>query len=172
MIRPKVLLFDVFNTLLDMSDIPREEISAYVQHVREFPLEPLQLPESWSKLRAFHDVAHGLTLLRTWAPVVAFSNCPLPLMVSLARRNGIRFDAIIPLELPRTYKPHPFAYQVPRILWPNLEPSDLMVITANPTFGDVEGAESVGMRSQIIRQPGYPADLHELDRLFEKGSDT
>lgn len=167
MTKPKILLFDVFGTLLDMSGVPRDELSQYVEHVKRPDWSPLKLPESWKYFRTHRDVELGLGLLRRRKTVVAFSNCPLRLMVQLARCNHVQFDAIIPLELARVYKPQPAAYQVPLSLWPDLRPEDLMVITANPTFGDVQGAAAVGMRSQVIRQPGCPADLFELAELLE-----
>ena len=75
--------------------------------------------------------------------------------------NGIGWDHITDLKEHRVYKPNIDAY---RTIEKDLgyKPVETLMVTANPTFGDVEGAAAIGMHSQVIRQPGTPQTIIEL----------
>jgi hypothetical protein len=40
------------------------------------------------------------------------------------------------------------------------------MVTANPTFGDIEGAKAIGMQSQVIRH-SYPNTIIELAEMLQ-----
>jgi hypothetical protein len=40
-----------------------------------------------------------------------------------------------------------------------------MMVTANPTFGDIEGSAAIGMQSQVIRH-GYSNTIIELAEMM------
>lgn len=162
----KVLAFDVFGTVFDLSGVDREEIRAYASHVRSpGPWRPLHLPKSWEALPAHPDSAAGIAELRKRFFVVTCSNGPLGLLAKLSKYNAISWDAIIPLELNRVFKPDPRAYlTVCEVL--GVAPSDVTLVTANATFGDLDGSRAVGMQSMLIRNEGGPADIIELARLL------
>lgn len=146
----KVIAFDVFGTVFDLSGVPKEEIRAYAHHIRQDTWSPLFLPESWAKLPAHPDAAEGIERLRRDFTVVTCSNGPLGLLAKLSKHNGISWDAIIPLELNRVFKPDPFAYlTVCQVL--EVKPKDVMMVTANEKFGDLEASKSLGMFPQLIR---------------------
>lgn len=41
---PKCVAFDCFGTLFDMSTVPKDEIAAYVEHVRRNDFSPYEFP--------------------------------------------------------------------------------------------------------------------------------
>jgi 2-haloacid dehalogenase len=55
-------------------------------------------------------VAPGLRRLRERFRMAPCSNGNISLMVDLARRNGLHWDAILGAELARDYKPQPVVY--------------------------------------------------------------
>jgi 2-haloalkanoic acid dehalogenase type II len=161
----KVIAFDLFGTVFDMSNVPREEIRAYLDCCTA-PKWPLALPEAWKHLPTHDDAVEGIALLRTKYTVVALSNGPLNTTVPLSKNVGITWDALIPLEAYHVYKPQSEAYlTIVGLL--GVAPSDVLMVTANPTFahfpyGDIEGARGVGMQAQLIRRPGCPQTIIEL----------
>lgn len=162
MSRIKCIAFDCFGTVFDMTGVPREEIKAYVNHVRRNDFSPYQFPDSWYTLKAHRDAARGIFLLR-WAGYrcVVLSNGSWESLSELSRCNGILWDHIVDLVEHRVYKPHVDAYRtIEKDL--GIPPEETLMVTANPTFGDIEGAAAVGMRSQVIRQPGTPQTIIEL----------
>lgn len=162
----KVIAFDVFGTVFDLSGVPREEIKRYIDHIRRPDWQPLQLPASWETLPAHPDAAEGIDKLRERFFVVTCSNGPLGLLAKLSKHNGIVWDVIIPLELNRVYKTNPKAYlTVCEVL--GVEPADVMLVTANKDFGDLEESAALGMTPQLIRNPGTPQTIAELAEALQ-----
>ena len=158
-----VLAFDCFGTVFDMSSVPREEIKAYVDHVRQPEWSPYTFPESWRRLTAHPDAAEGIYRLQQkniecWA----FSNGDRQLIGRASYANDIRWNNIVDLSRPQVYKPNAGAYQYLRDL---AEGRELHIVTANPTFGDIEGAELIGAKSHVIRH-GNPETIIELAEMF------
>lgn len=161
----KCIAFDCFGTVFDMSSIPREEIAAYVAHVRKSDFTPYTFPALWWELKAHPDAAEGIKRLRdAGRSCVTLSNGSAWLLYEVSQKNGIEWDAIINLAHYKVYKPHVDAYRTIEKavgFWPD----DTLMVTANPTFGDIEGAAAIGMHSQIIRN-GYPNTIVELAELL------
>lgn len=146
----KVIAFDVFGTVFDLSNVPREEIKAYIDHIKQPEWSPLTLPSSWERLPAHPDAAEGIEMLRSKFTVVTCSNGPLGLLTKLSKFNKISWDAIIPLELSKAFKPKPDAYMtVCDVL--GVTPEEVMMVTANEKFGDLEASKALGMRPMLIR---------------------
>jgi FMN phosphatase YigB (HAD superfamily) len=145
----KLVMFDIFGTVFSMDGVPREEIKAYVDHIRQEEWSPLKLPESWNSLPAHEGAKEGIDALRKKAMVVTCSNGPLATQAHLARHNDIHWDAIMPLELWRTYKPQLMAYEsVIRCL--GFQPEETAMVTANEKFGDLESAGMLGIHRCLI----------------------
>jgi hypothetical protein len=71
----------------------------------------------------------------------------------------MNFDHIVDLAKYKVYKPFHRAYQVlmDEVKYSSLVPVEevaesICIVTANPTFGDVEGAMSNDMGIEVIRQ--------------------
>ena len=88
MFKPKsvhVVCFDLFGTLFDLSQTPREERIAYGEHIKK-PWAPLSLPDSWENLPLFPDV--DMSELRRYVEVATMSNCPIELQVTYPGINS------------------------------------------------------------------------------------
>lgn len=160
----KVIAFDVFGTVFNFAGVDRSEIVGYVKRTRIRPWVPLHLPKSWEAMPAHPDSVEGIAKLREKHFVVTCSNGPLGLLAKMSKHAGIDWDAIIPMELYRLYKPNPEAYlTVCKVL--ECEPSEVLMVTANESFGDLEAAESLGMQSVLIRGEEYPTILSLAEAL-------
>lgn len=161
-----VIAFDVFNTVVDLASVDRDEVRAYADHIKQPEWSPLRLPESWENLPAFADSAEGIARLRKKFMVVTCSNGPLGMMARLLKNAGLQFDAIIPLELNRVFKPNDQAYlTVCEVL--GVPGPRVRMVTANKKFGDLEAADRLGMFATLIRNPGCPQTITELAELLE-----
>lgn len=147
----RVVLFDLFGTLVDFSGVPHEERKAYADHIRKPEWSPFRPPESWCELKAFPDVREGLANLytRRRLPVI-LSNCPARLAKSIVRRNRLDIDIVIQLAAARVFKPHPRAYQAACDVL-DVDPSACLMVTANEHFGDLEQSRALGMQACLIR---------------------
>lgn len=159
------IAFDCFGTVFDMSQVDHEDLKYYGATLRKEIWEPLKFPKSWETLPAHPDCKEGIELLKTKFTVVTCSNSPLGLLTKMSKHNSISWDAIIPLEYNKVYKPNPKAYlTVCEML--NIKPEEMMMVTANPTFGDVEASQKLGMTPQIIRHDPHPKNIIELAKLL------
>lgn len=169
----KVVAFDLFNTVFDMSKIDKEEIRKYVSQVKTddeadlfIEWKPLQLPSHWKDIPAFPDSRAGIEKLKTKFTVVTMSNAPLGLQGLMSRSNNISWHMTIPLELKRTYKPKPEAYKMIIDLL-DAKPEQVLMVTANETFGDLEAARALGMKAVLIRSDTGPKDILDLYDYLE-----
>jgi 2-haloacid dehalogenase len=69
------------------------------------------IADCWHQLDAWPDFAAALRRLRQHRICVSFTILSLSLIVDVSRRNGIDWDAVIPCEMLRVYKPLPDAYR-------------------------------------------------------------
>lgn len=166
----QVIAFDVFGTVFDLSGVDRAEVRAYVEYIRAADWKPLTLPESWNNLRAHADALEGIERLRRRFQVVTCSNGPISLLAKISKAAGISWDALIPLETARVYKPNPRAYQLICETM-RVPPEAVAMVTANATFGDLEAAGVLGMRPILIRDDQRPTITSLADELCG-GSDA
>lgn len=160
----KVIAFDCFGTVFDMSNVSRGAIQSYVKHVRSENFTPYQFGDQWWEIKAHPDSAEGIKRLQQAGFVcVTLSNGDALLLGAVSGQSGIVWDRIIDLAFHRAYKPNNLdAYRTVE-KETGFKPGETLMVTANPTFGDVEGAAAVGMPSQVIRTgEGNPATIIEL----------
>jgi 2-haloalkanoic acid dehalogenase type II len=157
----KVIAFDTFGTVFNLAGVDHEDVRAYAHHIRKPEWSPLRLPKAWETLPAHPDSAEGIARLRSKFIVVTCSNGPLGLLAKLSKYNGVSWDAIIPLELNKVFKPNPRAYMtVCEVL--GVKPAEVLMVTANRTFGDLEASRALGMQAQLIRDGDGPKNIMEL----------
>jgi len=162
---PKVIAFDVFGTVFDLNGVNRQDIINYINHIQRSEWSPLKLPESWENLKAHPDAVEGINRLREKFIVVTCSNCPLGLLSKISKHNNISWDAIIPLELNKVFKTNPKAYMtICEVM--SVEPKDVLMVTANEKFGDIEASRLLGMQSILIRGNEGPKNIIELAELL------
>lgn len=164
--RISVVAFDVFGTVFDLSGVSGFELRNYVDQIERPEWMPLLLPEPWERLPAHPDAREGINRLRGEYVVVTCSNGPLGLLAMMSKNAGLCWDAIVPLEMNRVYKPDRRAYLTVCEVF-DVPPESVLMVTANPKlgrndFGDVQAARLVGMQSVLIRHEGGPRDIIEL----------
>ena len=79
----------------------------------EFGIDPVAIPPSkletlnlaWRKLDPWPDSVSGLTRLKRRFIIAPLSNGNIRLMLDLAKRAGLPWDAILGAEIARAYKP-------------------------------------------------------------------
>lgn len=158
----KCIAFDCFGTVFSMKGVTKAEIADYVAHVRKETFEPYVFPKSFWHIAAHADAAEGIKMLQTMGfDCVTLSNGDNNLIFERSMKYGIDWDTMIDLRLNRVYKPNIDAYRtIEKEL--GFKPEETLMVTGNPTFGDIEGAAAIGMQSQVIRQPGMPKTIIEL----------
>ncbi|XZE52535.1 HAD family hydrolase [Planctomycetaceae bacterium SH139] len=151
-----------------MAGVSRDEISESVQHVRKNDFTSYQFPQSWWELSLHPDAAEGIRLLqRSQYKCVTLSNGAANLLDTVSRNGGVFWDRIIDLAKHRVYEPHVDAYRTVE-KETGFKPKECLMVTANPTFGDIEGSAAIGMPSQVIRQPDGPSNIIELAWRLER----
>lgn len=143
--------FDCFGTVFNMSNVSTDEIKAYVEHVNNEDFSPFNFPDSWYNLKAHSDSAIGISRLREAGfKCITMSNGSVELLREISDKNNIEWDGYIDFVKSKVYKPNLKAYTLPEKIY-GFKPELTVMVTANPTFGDIEGAEHVGMIPEIIR---------------------
>lgn len=163
----KVIAFDCFGTVYDLSNTPKDEIRDYIRQVKTKPWKPLELPSSWVKMPVFPDSKEGIDKLRGKYIVVTCANGPMGMLARMAKRNNIHFDLIIPLEMNKVYKPDIKAYQsVCDIL--DVKPEEVLMVTGNEGSPDLFYPKQIGMKTIRIRSESGPKNIIELAEFLEK----
>ncbi|KQM67843.1 haloacid dehalogenase [Sphingomonas sp. Leaf17] len=116
------------------------------------------LNRSWHRLDPWPDAVAGIARLKTLCPVVTLTNGNIALMLAMARRGGLPWDALLGAEVTRVYKPDPAAYlRTAAIL--GLAPSDLCLVASH--HADLAAARACGLATAYVARPmefgGAPA---------------
>jgi 2-haloacid dehalogenase len=105
---------------------------------------------AWHRLDAWPDVAGGLTRLKSRYLIAPVSNGNISLMVDLARRNALPWDAILGAEIAGDYKPKPRVYLAACEAL-DLAPGDCMMVAAHSN--DLQHAAACGLRTGHVARP-------------------
>ncbi len=142
--------------------------------LKDFGLDNIDEPTranlnlAWHRLDAWPDTRPGLERLRMKFWIAPCSNGNISLMVDLARRNGLVWDAILGAEIARDYKPKPAVYLAAAAAF-DCEPHETMMVAAHSS--DLAAAAATGLRTSFIARPdeygkskgerraGVPVDL-------------
>jgi 2-haloacid dehalogenase len=105
---------------------------------------------AWHQLDPWPDVIAGLTRLKARFIIAPLSNGNLILMLDMAKRAGLPWDAILGAELARAYKPAPEAYlRTVDIL--AMRPEEVCMVAAHN--GDLAAARACGLRTAFVPRP-------------------
>ena len=104
----------------------------------------------WHRLDAWPDVSAGLRRLKQKFLLAPVSNGNISLMVDLARRNGLPWDAILGAEVAGDYKPKPRVYLASCEAF-DLPPAECMMVAAHSN--DLAAAADCGLRTAHIARP-------------------
>jgi len=110
----------------------------------------VQLNLAWHRLDAWPDVAPGLKRLRERFRIAPCSNGNVSLMVDLARRNGLPWDAILGAEFARDYKPKAIVYQSAAAAF-DCAPAQALMVAAHSD--DLAAAARAGLRTAHVARP-------------------
>jgi len=105
---------------------------------------------AWHRLDAWPEVPAALTRLKTKFRIAPCSNGNISLMVDLARRNGLPWDAILGSEVAGDYKPKPRVYLAACEAL-DLPPEQCMMVAAHSR--DLAAAAECGLRTGHIARP-------------------
>ena len=108
------------------------------------------IARQWHLLDAWPDFVPALVRLRQRFVCVSFTILSLSLVIDVSRRNGIAWDAVIPCEMLRIYKPRPDAYR--RAASHLALRSDEILMVACHNF-DLDAARREGYRTAFVRRP-------------------
>jgi 2-haloacid dehalogenase len=105
---------------------------------------------AWHRLDAWPDVPKGLARLKRQFLLAPVSNGNISLMVDLARRNDLRWDAILGAEIAGDYKPKPKVYLASAAAF-DLAPGVCMMVAAHSK--DLAAAAALGLRTAHVARP-------------------
>jgi 2-haloacid dehalogenase len=121
---------------IDRSAVPPSELDA--------------LNLAWHRLDPWPDSVPGLTRLKRRFIIAPLSNGNIRLMLDMAKRAGLPWDAILGAEVAQAYKPAPEAYlRTAEALM--LEPPQICLVAAHND--DLAAARRCGLRTAFIPRP-------------------
>lgn len=140
-----------------------------VKVLSEFGIDSTKMPASeldalnfsWHCLDPWPDSIPGLARLKKRFIIAPLSNGNIRLMLDMAKRAGLPWDAILGAEVAQAYKPAPEAYlRTAEILM--LNPEQICMVAAHND--DLSAARRCGLRTAFIHRPTEhgPAQMTNL----------
>jgi 2-haloacid dehalogenase len=155
-----------------LDDLHRENL---VDLLEEFAITGLgeadidHLNRAWHRLDPWPDTVEGLTRLKRRFILATLSNGNVALMVNMAKRAGLPWDAILGAEVARAYKPQPEAYDRTAAFL-DLKPGQCMMVAAHN--GDLVAARGRGFRTAYVDRPLENGPGKAKDRKAEHDFDV
>ncbi|HEY6833622.1 MAG TPA: haloacid dehalogenase type II [Pseudolabrys sp.] len=109
-----------------------------------------ELTLAWHRLDAWPEVPAALARLKSKFLIAPVSNGNISLMVDLARRNDLPWDAILGAEVAGDYKPKPRVYMAACEAF-DLVPAQCMMVAAHSS--DLAAAAACGLRTAHVARP-------------------
>jgi 2-haloacid dehalogenase len=104
----------------------------------------------WHRLDPWPDALAGLARLKEKFILATLSNGNTALLVNMAKRAGLPWDAVLGAETAGAYKPQPQAYlRTAEML--GLAPERCMMVAAHN--GDLAAAAAQGFKTAFVRRP-------------------
>jgi 2-haloacid dehalogenase len=119
-----------------------------LRDLKEIDLDRLTL--AWHQLDTWPDVQAGLSRLRQRYLIAPVSNGNTSLLCDLARRNDLRWDAILGADYARAFKPMKEVYLAAADAF-NLLPGQCLMCAAHGS--DLNAAAANGLRTAYIARP-------------------
>lgn len=134
--------------------------------VTEREIDELNL--AWHRLDPWPDSVEALSRLKREFIIAPLSNGNIRLMVDMAKRAGLPWDAILGAEVVRAYKPSPQVYsETADIL--GLLPAELCLVAAHN--GDLAAARRVGLTTAFVTRPTEHGPRQQTDLKAEQAWD-
>ncbi|MGI8562578.1 MAG: haloacid dehalogenase type II [Candidatus Dormibacter sp.] len=157
-----------------LDQLHRENLDAVL---RDFGTDPGRLPgdslddlnRAWHRLDPWPDCLPGLARLRPRFIIAPLSNGNVALLVNMAKRAGLPWDAILGAEVSRAYKPQREAYtRTADVL--ELAPAECMMVAAHNS--DLEAARKAGLATAFVPRPLEHGPNQASDLVAEEGWDV
>jgi 2-haloacid dehalogenase len=114
------------------------------------PTELDALTLAWHRLDPWPDAVPGLTRLKTRFIIAPLSNGNIILMIDMAKRAGLPWDAILGAEVVQAYKPTPESYlRTAEVL--AMRPDEVCLVAAHN--GDLAAARNCGLKTAFVPRP-------------------
>jgi 2-haloacid dehalogenase len=155
-----------------LDDLHRENLHAVLE---EFALAGLNeaeiehLNRAWHRLDPWPDGVAGLDRLKRRFILATLSNGNVALLVNMARRAGLPWDAILGAEVARAYKPMPEAYLGTADLL-GLRPDQCMMVAAHND--DLLAARALGFHTAFVARPTEHGPTQTKDLRAEHAFDV
>jgi 2-haloacid dehalogenase len=142
----------------------RENLESVLRDAGAGPIGEDELDDlnrAWHRLDPWPDSVAGLTRLRKRFIIAPLSNGNVALLLNMAKRAGLPWDAILGAEVAQAYKPQPEAYlRTADIL--GLPPGACMLVAAHNN--DLAAARRAGFATAFVARPAehgaaQPTDL-------------
>ena len=124
---------------------------------------------AWHRLDPWPDAVAGLTRLKRRFILATLSNGNVALMVNMAKRAGLPWDAILGAEVTRHYKPQPGCYLGTAAML-GLKPEECALVAAHN--GDLGAARPLGFKTMFVTRPGEHGPGQTKDLTAEKDWDV
>ena len=138
----------------------------------EFGVDPKLIPSeaidelnlAWHRLDPWPDSVSGLQRLKARHIIAPLSNGNIRLMVDMAKRAGLPWDAILGAEIAQIYKPAPQAYlRTAEVLM--LKPEEVCLVAAHNN--DLAAARACGLRTAFVARPYEHGPAQTVDLKAE-----
>jgi 2-haloacid dehalogenase len=158
-------------TRLDL--LHRENLDAVLA---EFGIDSSRMPVmeldelnlAWHRLDPWPDVIDGLTRLKARYIIAPLSNGNIILMLDMAKRAGLPWDAILGAEVVQAYKPTPEAYlRTVDVL--GMRSEEVCLVAAHN--GDLAAARKCGLRTAFVPRPNEHGPQQTTDLQAEQDWD-
>jgi len=114
------------------------------------PQELAHLNLAWHRLDPWPDAVAGLSRLKSRYIIAPLSNGNISLLLNMAKRAGLPWDAILGAEVAQAYKPMPQAYlRTAEVL--GLEPGQVCMVAAHNN--DLAAARACGLATAFVLRP-------------------
>jgi 2-haloacid dehalogenase len=149
--------------------------ASLVQLLEQFGIRGLDeaeiddLNRAWHRLDPWPDAVAGLTRLKRRFILATLSNGNVALMVNMAKRAGLPWDAILGAEVVQCYKPQPRAYLGTAALL-GLAPAECLMVAAHN--GDLAAAQAQGFRTAFVVRPTEHGPAQTTDLKAERDWDV
>jgi 2-haloacid dehalogenase len=133
----------------------RENLAAVLP---DFDIDPAAVPAAeldelnlaWHRLDPWPDAIAGLTRLKSRYIIAPLSNGNIILILDMAKRAGIPWDAILGAEVVQAYKPTREAYlRTVEVL--AMAPAEVCLVAAHN--GDLAAARACGLKTAFVARP-------------------
>lgn len=136
-----------------LDDLHRESLERLLAEYRIEGLgdgEIEHFNRAWHRLDPWPDAVEGLTRLRRKYILATLSNGNVALLVNMAKRAGLPWDAVLGAEPARHYKPQPESYLMTANFL-GLAPPQCMLVAAHNY--DLVAASECGYRTAFVPRP-------------------